>query len=124
MLMSENDVFINEHEIIEILVCGDQTVDSVRLMGDDAMALGRKYHRADKPVLILDNLLDIGDVPPEAFKLVVSLIKSSEYDKFAMVGKGKAIRIGANFILKTIGKGKRVKYFEDLSAATRWLLDA
>jgi UDP-N-acetylmuramyl pentapeptide synthase len=121
--MSENDVFINEHNIIEIIVCGDQTVASVQAMGDDAMKLARDYRRSGKRVLILDNLLEIGEVPSDAFKQVMDLIKSSEYDRFAMVGKGSAIRIGANLILKAIGRSKHVKYFDDMNAATAWLLE-
>lgn len=120
--MGNNDVFINEHEIIEIIVNGDQTVDSVQAMGDEAERLGSEHSKGGRPVLILDNLLDIGDVPPEAFQRVKDLISSSTYDRFAMVGRSAGIRIGANLILKVIGKSKQVRYFDDYVAATHWLL--
>jgi hypothetical protein len=120
--MGNNDVFINEHDIIEIIVNGDQTVSSVQAMGDEAMRLAEHRKSKGSPVYILDNLLEIGDVPPEAFNLVKQLIASSTYDKFAMVGKHTGIRIGANLILKVTGKSRQVKYFEDYGRATRWLL--
>jgi UDP-N-acetylmuramyl pentapeptide synthase len=120
--MQNNKVFINEQGIIEICVVGDQTVDSVQAMGDRSLTLGRDQKMAGKPVLILDNLLEMGDVPAEARKLVVNLIKSTEYDRFAMLGADSLLRFGANLILQATGKGKRVKYFEDREACLAWLL--
>ena len=120
--MKGNKVFINDDGLIEIIVNGDQTAASVQAMGDEAMALARKLKKDGKPALLLDNLLIMGKVPPEARRLVAELIKSSDYDRLAMLGHGTALRLGANLILQATGKGNRVKDFEDRKKATDWLL--
>lgn len=121
--MQNNQVFINEQGIIEICVVGDQTVDSVRAMGNKSAELGRAQRAAGRPVLVLDNLLEMGSVPAEARKLVVDLIKSNDYDRFAMLGTDTILRFGANLMLQATGKGRRVKYFDNRAACTAWLAD-
>jgi hypothetical protein len=121
-LLGKNDVFINEHDLIEIIVNGDQTIESVQAMGNETTRLARKQIKAGKRALVLDNLLQIGNVPPEALSRVAELARSNEYEKLAMVGQDKALRIGANFILKAVGRGRKVKYFEDYQDAVEWLL--
>jgi len=121
-MTKQNRIFINEQGIIEILVVGDQTVESVQAMGDTATALARKQAAAGRPALLLDNLLQMGTVPAEARKLVVDLIKSTDYDKLAMLGTDPVLRFGANLMLQATGKGARVKYFEDRDKCVAWLL--
>jgi hypothetical protein len=119
--MTNNRVFINEHDLIEIVVDGDQTVKSVQAMADKALQLASEQRKVGKRPLILDNLLHMGTVPPEARKRVVELAKSMEYDKLAMVGKGTVLRLGTNLMLQATGKGSRVKYFENYDKAVLWL---
>ena len=119
--MGKNRVFINEYDVVEIIVNGDQTVESVHAMGDDTVRLAHAQLRAGKPVLILDNLLKMGTVPPEARRSVAELVRSNEYDKLAMLGKGTTLRLGANLLLRATGRGEQVRYFEDYTAAIYWL---
>ena len=120
--MGNNRVFINDQDIIEIQVVGDQTVESVQAMGDGALELAAQQRTAGKPVLLLDNLLAMGAVPTAARKLVVDLVKSNDYDKLAMLGSDKVLRIGANLLIQATGRASRVKYFEDRTACETWLL--
>ena len=120
--MATNEVFINDRGIVEIVVKGDQTENSVRIMAESAYALCASLRTHDKPALILDNLLEIGTVPPEARALVVELIRSDQFDKLAMVGSDTIMRFGANLMLHATGKGARVKYFDSYTAASEWLL--
>jgi len=124
LAMQNNKVFLNSDGIVEIHVVGDQTVASVQAMGDTALALARAQREQHKPALILDNLLAMGTVPPEARKLVVDLVKSNDYEKLAMLGKGHVLRLGANLMLQATGKGSRVRYFEDETKCVAWLLKA
>jgi hypothetical protein len=117
-----NRVFLNDNRIIEIVVDGDQTRESVQKMGDEAFALSRQHRAQGKKTLLLDNLLLMGSVPPDARKLVVELIKSHEYDKLAMVGSGGILKLGANLMLQATGKGAKVKYFDHYETAVSWLL--
>ena len=117
-------VFINEYGLIEIIVAGDQTVESVRKMSDQSFNLVKKQREAGKPALILDNLMLIGKVPHDARKIVVETGKNLDYDKLAFVGNDTIIRLGANLILHAIGKGSKVKYFDDYGEAVSWLTEA
>jgi len=108
---------------VEIMVVGNQTMESVQAMGEQAIELAEAQRAAGKPSVILDNLLRMGIVPPEARKLVVDLIKSNEYDKLAMLGSDTVLRFGANLMLQATGKGSRVKYFEDRDKCVAWLLE-
>lgn len=119
--MNNNRVFVNDHGLVEIIVNGDQTVESVQAMAEAAERLGAGKRKTGQPVLVLDNLLLMGAVPPEARRRVVELAKTIEYDKLAMVGKGRVLRLGTNLMMQAIGKGNRVKYFESYDQAIIWL---
>jgi hypothetical protein len=117
-----NRVFVNPAGIVEIIVDGDQTYGSVKEMGDAARHLCEQRKHDKQPALLLDNVLNIGKVPPEARKLVVDLIKSQSYDKLAMVGNSGTIKIGANLMLHATGRGAKVRYFISHPGAIAWLL--
>ena len=119
--MSKNSVYISARGIIEIHVRGDQTVASVQAMGEAAQRLGRQQRAAGQRALVIDNLFEMGTVPPDARKRVVDLIKSSDYDKLAMVGSGTMLRVGANLMLQATGRGASVKFFDNLDKAIAWL---
>jgi hypothetical protein len=120
--MTKNKVFINKDGIVEIHVVGDQTIESVQAMGEQALKLSQQQREAHKPALILDNLLQMGSVPPEARKTVADLVKSYDYDKLAMLGSGGPLKFGANLILQATRRGARVKYFDDRKKCDAWLL--
>lgn len=120
--MQNNRVFINDQGIIEIQVRGDQTVASVQAMGDQTMQLAGEQQAAGKPVLILDNLLEMGKVPAEARRRVVDLIKSNNYHKLAMLGSDPLLKFGANLLIQATGKSATVRYFDDRKTCDAWLL--
>jgi len=122
--MQQNQVFINDQDIIEIHVVGDQTVESVQAMGDKAFEFARAQRSTGKRPVILDNLLEMGAVPKEARKLVIDLVKSGEYDKLAMLGSDTLLRFGANLMLQATGRGTHVRYFDDHEKCVAWLLKA
>jgi hypothetical protein len=117
----KNEVFVNSDGIIEIKVVGDQTVSSVEDMGKAIEACIEELQTASKPVLLLDDLLEMGTVPPEARKIVVELGKKLNYEKLAFVGRSDLLRFGSNLILQAIGKGSKLKYFDDREEAIEWL---
>ena len=120
--MEPNIVFVNDKGIIEIHVIGDQTTHSVQAMGDEALRLAQLRLDAGQLVLILDNILQIGQVPPEGRRTVVEYGKKIEYKRLAMLGKGSMLRLGANLLIQAVGKGSQVRYFDDEVAAVAWLL--
>lgn len=116
-----NKVYLNQDNLIEIEVIGDQTVDSVEAMGREADMLITQQKRAGKPCLVLDNLLQMGKVGVEARKEVVELSKRIDYDKLAMLGRGGIMRIGTNLMLRASGRSYKVRYFDSRQKAIDWL---
>ncbi|HSW66243.1 MAG TPA: STAS/SEC14 domain-containing protein [Bacillota bacterium] len=115
-----NRVFLNQ-DIIEIMVVGDQTVASVERMGRDTSRLLAEQRQAGKSCLVLDNVLEIGQVGVDARKLVVDLARRFDYDRLALLGKGSLLRLGANLMLRATGKAYKMRYFDDRAAALKWL---
>lgn len=120
--MHDNKVYLDGEGIITIEVIGDQDVASVGAMGKEIESLLAQQRAAGKPCLILDNLLQIGVVGPDARKLVVALGKSLAYDRLAMLGKGGLMRFGANLMLHATGRTDKMRYFDDPIEAHNWLL--
>ncbi len=115
-----NKVFLNQ-DVIEIRVVGDQTVQSVERMGRDTSRLLSEQRQAGKSCLVLDNILEIGQVDVDARKLVVDLAKRFDYDRLALLGKGSLLRFGTNLMLRATGKAYKMRYFDDRAQAIKWL---
>jgi len=120
-MLRQNRVFLNRYDVIEMHVVGDQTAESVRAIGDEAVRLADDCRRRGLPVLLSDNLLAMGTVPPEGRRVVVEYGKKAEFDRLAMVGKGALLRLGSNLLIQAIGKSDRLRYFEDELSAMHWL---
>ncbi len=116
-----NKVYVNSDGIIEIEVIGDQNAASVELMGRQIDTLITQLKAVGKPCLLLDNLLQIGKVGPEARRLVVELAKRLDYDRAAMLGQGGLMSFGANLMLRATGKTYKIHYFDNREAAITWL---
>jgi hypothetical protein len=119
----ENKVFVNNDGLLVIETVGSQTEASVNAMGDQARELIAGLQAEHKAVLVLDDITQLGAVPPAARKVVISLGKTLLYDRLAMLGKKNGIiRIGANLLLGAMGKGDKARYFDDPNEARAWLL--
>lgn len=117
-----NKVFINKNSIIECQVVGDQTVESINDMGQQIIRLLDELKQQHFPLLILDDLTNIGRVPSEGRKGVVNLVKTLEYERLAMLGNSGLLRVGVNLIARAAGKkDKKMRYFTDRSQAIDWL---
>lgn len=116
-----NNVFLNDQDIVECHVVGDQTSDSVSSMGKKIKLLVSELKKAGKPCLVLDDLTAMGAVPPAPRRKVVELAKTLPYDRLAMLGKGGVLRMGANIIIRVSGRHRRMRYFSDRDEALAWL---
>lgn len=116
-----NQVFINEHDVIEIVVDGDQTIKSVQKMGNEADKLITQQRKLGKRPLVLDNLTKMGKVPADARKLVVAIGKAMKCDRLAFYGNSTAVKVGANLLMQATGRGNQIRYFDDYNKAIEWL---
>lgn len=110
-----------ERDVVVCVVDGDQTISSIRAMGDDIANKLAELEKQHKPRLAIDDIRSIGKVPKEGQRQVVAFEKSLRYRKLAMVGKGGMLRMGANLLIRASGRNKKLRYFTDYEAALRWL---
>jgi hypothetical protein len=118
-----NQVFINEDNIIECQVVGAQTVQSVERMGREIKTLLSRLETQHMSLLLLDDIREMGAVPPKARNVVISLGKTLRYDRLAMLGTSGLLRFGANLLLRAMGKSRKVRYFSDQEEAMAWLME-
>lgn len=119
-ILGMNSVILN-NDIIEVVVEGNQTGASVQEMGDKIEALIKQQNAAGKPALVLDDVTKMTGADADARKLVVEFSKSLPYTKLAMVGMGGLVRLGANLLLQTAGRGAVARYFDNHKDALAWL---
>jgi UDP-N-acetylmuramyl pentapeptide synthase len=119
--MPSNKVFLTPTGILQIDVVGDQTAGSVVLMGKDIQALIQQLRHDSRPVLLLDNLKQLGSTDSTARHEVARLARSLEFDRGAMVGSSNAfMRHSTNLMLHAIGRSN-LRYFSSFDAAFIWL---
>lgn len=116
-----NTIFINDAGIIECQVDGNQTLESVTVMGEEIKKLLGELKTQQRPLLILDDITKIGQVDAAGRSAVIQLVKSLEYDRLVMLGNNGLIRLGANLIFRASGRSQKTKYFIDRAQAISWL---
>lgn len=116
-----NKVYLDQAGILQIWVIGDQDYDSVREMGEKLTYYVGMLRQKQQPVLILDNLIKMGETTSEARREVARIAKSLDFDRAVMIGDGSmAMRIGTNLMLRAIGKGN-ARYFSKTEKGLSWL---
>lgn len=120
--MTANKVFLNKDDIIEIHVVGSQTEASVREMGAALRTLLEELEAQKRPLLVLDDLMQMGETNTGARRAVSDLARTLTYDRVAMLGPDKPLMVyGTQLLLQAIGMGRKIKYFVDREAALVWL---
>jgi hypothetical protein len=121
--MAKSNFFLNDNGIIEIVTIGDRTPSAIQDSAKRVFALAKKVRQSGRPVLILNDISQMGTLPPEGHKTFADISKEADYDRFALVGSDNIARLGANLIAQAIGKSEELKYFDSREAATAWLLE-
>lgn len=120
--MPKNQVVLDQHGIIVINVVGDQTSDTVRQMGTQIAKLIDSRRKQNSPVLILDDLSQMGQTDTAARKQVAELARRLNFDRAAMLGNGSPMmRYGTTFMIRAFGQVDKVRYFDDRAKALEWL---
>lgn len=120
--MTSSKVRVTKNGIVEFIVHGDQTPDSVNKMADEANILMQERRKAGQPAMMLDDLTDMGKVSYEARKVIVQRAKEIDYDKLAFVINDAVIRMAAGLIVQAIGKGDKIRNFASHDDAVKWLI--
>jgi hypothetical protein len=119
-----NEVKLRPDGIIEIAMVGNQNVESITQMGEQAQALLEYQKSNGKPLLILDDITKLGKTEIAARRVATDLVSKLTYDRGSILGDGSLLmRMGANIILRVIGTNQTIRYFEDRARAVAWLLN-
>jgi hypothetical protein len=117
-----NKVYVDTEGLLEIWVIGDQTPETVREMGEKLVYFCEQLRSQGRPVLVLDNLIKMGNTTSEVRREVARIAKTLDYDRAAMVGDGSVfMRYGTNLMLRAIGR-PNARYFGNMETARKWLL--
>jgi UDP-N-acetylmuramyl pentapeptide synthase len=117
-----NNVSLHDDGFIEISVVGNQTEMSVRAMGAQTAHLLQTLADRGRPLLVLDDITHLGRTNIGARQTVAKLAKTLHFDRLAMLGDGSTMmRVGTNLMLSAIGKGNKIRYFDNRDEAIAWL---
>ena len=120
--MTSNKVLLTDDDIIEIKVVGDQTHESVMAMGELVRGYLRELSSRHAAGLVLDDVTRMGITDIPARQAVSQLARTLPYKRAALLGTSNLLmRYGTRLLLKAIGMGGKIRYFEDREAAIRWL---
>lgn len=119
----KNSVILNKEGIVEITVVGDQTFSSVSAMAGEARKLLNNLGKQDKRQLLLDDITKLGKTDIEARQAVAKAAHNLPFQRCVLLGDGSTLmRVATNLLLHGIGKGGKIRYFEDREKAIAWLL--
>lgn len=119
--MVKDNFSLSDDGIIEIVTEGDRPAAVVQANARKIFVLVAKLRAAGKPILILDDVSGMGELPPESHKVFADISKTADYDRFALVGSDTVVRLGANLIAQAIGQPDRLQYFDNHDDAVAWL---
>jgi UDP-N-acetylmuramyl pentapeptide synthase len=119
--MAQNNFFMNDTGIIEIITTGDRTASLIQSSAQKIFDFAAELRKENKPVLILNDISQMGELPPEAHKVFADITRAADYDRFALVGNDNIMRLGANLIAQATGKSEKFKYFDSHDRAIAWL---
>ena len=113
---------LNDDGIIEVTTLGDRTASAIQASAKKIFAFASTLRDAGKPILILNDVSQMGTLPPEGHKIFANITGSADFDRFALVGNDNVTRLGANLIAQSIGRQDKLKYFDNHQDAREWLL--
>ena len=87
----------------------------------DAQAIIAKQKAANKRVLLLLDLQNMGKLDYESRKIGFQWMLQLEYDKIACYGQSRVLGFIINFMIKASGKGDQIKLMASREEAVNWL---
>lgn len=107
--------------VVELVQTGYQTVKSTVQFAAQIDELVRQNRASHKPALILADISGISGHETKVRDMAHSLLKS-DFDAMAVVTAANVTaRLIGNWLVKIVGVGERVQFFEDQDEALVWL---
>lgn len=117
----EDEVFLNEHEMIETIYHGVQTDTSLLKVQAKMRELISRLRAEGKPTYMIMDISDVSTTLIEARRVGLKGLQDLDYDKIAIYGTNLFIKIITNFIIMAANKSDVVKHFNSRDEAIDWL---
>lgn len=116
-----NHSFINDG-VVYTVYFGDQTQDSITQNGKQVSGLIDQQVKKHKPILILSDISQIGQINLGARKVGLELIRDLPYEKLAIVGVNFITQQLVKTVVIASGRGFKIQIFDNQKEAKKWLL--
>lgn len=116
-----NDILLDDNGFLVVHYDDHQTPEIMKERLNKLSELIPKMRAQNKPVKLLAIMNSPGDSSHEVRKMGVEAISNYDFDKVAIFGNTTPMRNLFNFLLVVAGRKERVKYFEDMDMAKKWL---
>lgn len=116
-----NRIFMNDDEIIEVIIEGDQTYMTFENLRYDAMDMISRLQKEGKPRRGLININKLGKFNADSNRAAMEILESLNYDKVAIFGANTILTEVTKAIILAMGKGDTTRIFANREAALEWL---
>lgn len=122
MAKSGNTVRIDGNGFIHNVYSGDQTVEGISGIMNQAGPMTEQLRQSGKPILVLVDLNDVGHETAATRKAVMEGMKSAAMpDRVAIFGKSPIARYSTNFVAYLSGKANITRFFKTEVEAVAFL---
>ena len=120
--MMQNKVELIEGDIIYVEKVGNQTIESMSELYEKVAQLSRQLRARRKPVLVLSNAEDEGEMDIGTRQYVAKIGKELDYDKSATYGLTVYRHEVRELMISATQLGGKVANFKSRPEALKWLL--
>lgn len=118
---ASNSLHEQPNGVIELQQTGYQTVKSAGQFIPQIDNFVKKCRAEHRPALIIADISGVTGHDASVRDLALELLKS-DFDAMAIVTAANiTARLIGNWLVKVVGTGNRVQFFEDKDKATEWL---
>jgi hypothetical protein len=117
----ENSVLFGEDAIIYVTYQGDQNYEIVSKINNDIDKAIKNLREQHKPVLIHVDLTKLGKTTSDARKIGLTLMKTMDFDRVALVGRDTYTKYITNFMITAAQQEEKIRYFSSEEEARKWL---
>ncbi|NDC22165.1 hypothetical protein EBZ57_02230 [bacterium] len=116
-----NRIFLNQDNIVEAVIEGEQTYMTFDNLTMDAQALLVQLQKEGKPRLGLIDITNQKNFTADTNRAAMQILESLNYDKVAIFGAKTLLTEVTKAIILAMGKTNNTKIFPDRDSAVAWL---
>lgn len=100
---------------------GEQNYETITKISQQGTILAEKLISIGKPILVLVDISNQKSLPSRVHQATVDSINNNPFERIALFGADKYLRVAVNMLITAIGQGNRIKLFGTPGEAEAWL---